>query len=1040
MKIFTFAFTMALLNSGIIAQGSRSVTERLAASNYLNPSIFAGHKTQSAGDSGGFLGALRLYSSGDYADIPPATQLSPTRITIECWINLEGESGEQTIIDKRDAAGGYNLRVAGNEYPMGLAVVMKGQTEDILSVGGILQAHTWYHIAATFDSVYIRLYLNGNLLDSLASTQGIGNTSTVLRIGEYLGYPSGSFMFHGMIDEVRIWSKALSQAELKSAMSGLLAGTEANLIGYWAFDQRAGSEVVDGSKYNNIGVMVGGAKIVPSTAPVGDEAQNRAVHIDQQGAMAEVPHAPVLSPSHITIECWLKKDSTINTGEYTILDNRGNSSGYNLRLAGTSFPLGLYFAMDGSGTSAIIGSGSCISPYVWYHIAATYDGQTACIYLDGKLIVSQSVTLDISQSTSPLRIGEFLGSPAAHLGIYGNLDELRIWNYGQSQSEIQSDMNRDLSAMETGLVGYWRFNESNGTVAHDKTENENDAALSDGATFVPSEAPVSFVPPAAPVGFRAWGSDNQVVLHWETVPGVGVDHYVIYRRATSNFEPTAEDSIAAVNVSANSYIDVTVTNGARRYYRIKTVDNQNHSSRLSPEVVGKASAIYDDYFTGVYYYPWYSNAWGHEWAGEFVRDYVNPPQAPLLGEYDSRDASVIRQHLDWCKEYGINLWVCSWWGPNSREDTTIRDHIKPELKSDDVKFALFYESGLFGDLPWVIDSSKEAVLKDDFTYIANTYFSHPNYFRINNRPVIFIYLSRLYQGDCLDAFNRIRQSIRILGYELFLIGDEMGSGSPTDHMNFLDAVTAYSLLPNLGYGIDQDFFGPLSGIFNDWEQGAAARGLKFVPDVMPGFNNRKVGMTSPANSLVIPRQSTAGASPTSYYEESINISRPFVDPDLKLIMVTSWNEWHEDTEIEPTNTASPTNKDTSASTNVYTNGYYYDGYGTKFLEVTRDLLARNMSGIEFPVKAYPLRFSLDQNFPNPFNPTTVISYQLPVNSMVTLKVYDVLGREVKTLVSERQAAGTHPVTFDAGNLPSGVYFCRLEVGTYSATKKLLLLK
>lgn len=88
----------------------------------------------------------------------------------------------------------------------------------------------------------------------------------------------------------------------------------------------------------------------------------------------------------------------------------------------------------------------------------------------------------------------------------------------------------------------------------------------------------------------------------------------------------------------------------------------------------------------------------------------------------------------------------------------------------------------------------------------------------------------------------------------------------------------------------------------------------------------------------------------------------------------------------------------------------------------------------------PGGFSLSQNYPNPFNPSTTINYQLPTNSFVSLAVFDVLGREVKTLVNRRQNAGDHTVTFNAANLPSGVYFYRLEAGTYHDTKKLMLLK
>lgn len=87
-----------------------------------------------------------------------------------------------------------------------------------------------------------------------------------------------------------------------------------------------------------------------------------------------------------------------------------------------------------------------------------------------------------------------------------------------------------------------------------------------------------------------------------------------------------------------------------------------------------------------------------------------------------------------------------------------------------------------------------------------------------------------------------------------------------------------------------------------------------------------------------------------------------------------------------------------------------------------------------------LTYQLNQNYPNPFNPSTVISYQLPTAGFVTLNIYDVLGREVRTLVNQREHAGNYSVTFDAHHLPSGVYFYRLQAGTYTQTKKLLLLK
>jgi len=88
----------------------------------------------------------------------------------------------------------------------------------------------------------------------------------------------------------------------------------------------------------------------------------------------------------------------------------------------------------------------------------------------------------------------------------------------------------------------------------------------------------------------------------------------------------------------------------------------------------------------------------------------------------------------------------------------------------------------------------------------------------------------------------------------------------------------------------------------------------------------------------------------------------------------------------------------------------------------------------------PTEFSLLQNYPNPFNPETIINYQLPANTLVTLKVFDELGRLVRTLIDDRQSAGTHSITFNASNLATGVYFYRLIAGSYAQTKKLMLLK
>ena len=87
-----------------------------------------------------------------------------------------------------------------------------------------------------------------------------------------------------------------------------------------------------------------------------------------------------------------------------------------------------------------------------------------------------------------------------------------------------------------------------------------------------------------------------------------------------------------------------------------------------------------------------------------------------------------------------------------------------------------------------------------------------------------------------------------------------------------------------------------------------------------------------------------------------------------------------------------------------------------------------------------LDYELSQNYPNPFNPSTTIKYQIPELSFVTLKVYDVLGIEVATLINGEKPVGSYEVEFDGTGLPSGVYFYRLKTGSYFQTRKMVLLK
>ena len=121
--------------------------------------------------------------------------------------------------------------------------------------------------------------------------------------------------------------------------------------------------------------------------------------------------------------------------------------------------------------------------------------------------------------------------------------------------------------------------------------------------------------------------------------------------------------------------------------------------------------------------------------------------------------------------------------------------------------------------------------------------------------------------------------------------------------------------------------------------------------------------------------------------------------------------------------------------------WYDNRSGTYQVYVSKILYNFPLTGIfDSRIKKFPAEYDVEQNYPNPFNPTTVISYQIAVSRHVTVKMFDILGREVATLVNEEKPPGSYSVQWNAPNMPSGVYFYRLTAGSFSQAKKLLLIK
>jgi hypothetical protein len=340
-----------------------------------------------------------------------------------------------------------------------------------------------------------------------------------------------------------------------------------------------------------------------------------------------------------------------------------------------------------------------------------------------------------------------------------------------------------------------------------------------------------------------------------------------------------------------------------------------------------------DIMVGVYYYPWHGPGAGGHGFDNTLRDHLVSRQGPALGHYNNADPAVIAAHINQSVEANIQFWACSWWGPTSFEDNVIKNHILTHEHVGKLKYAILYEStGRLGSF----SSPDYSRLVPDVQYFADNYFSNPNYLRINGRPVIFIYLTRVYfrnQGD--EALANLRAAFP----DLYIVADDIfGRYYRSSYAAKWDAVTAYDVYgQTLGsYGSTQAALNRLESILNDAKNAANSVGVGLIPFSSPGFNDRGV------------RTGHSGAP--RYFEDIIqsregdlframlrDVVVPKVDPLAEnILMVTSFNEWHEDTQIEPTaGTAGRTNMDDSNTGNYYTEGDYYSDYGNLYLDILR---------------------------------------------------------------------------------------------------------
>jgi hypothetical protein len=357
---------------------------------------------------------------------------------------------------------------------------------------------------------------------------------------------------------------------------------------------------------------------------------------------------------------------------------------------------------------------------------------------------------------------------------------------------------------------------------------------------------------------------------------------------------------------------------------------------------------------GAHYYLWFPARFQ---GGSYLRARLEPPQRPMLGEYSSLSVATAERHISWAEEFGIDFFTLDWWPSDPNRNTAIEGVFLAARNASRIRFCIFYELGALGYDPDSGVTHFDAATTDrfaaDMREIAARYFGHPFYLRVSGRPVLVLYISRTATGRFGEAIERFRSDARAQGFDPFVIGDEIywtvaredGGGQVADpqlgRIGLFDAITAYNLYdptrPELsGYGAASRLVSDAHALFEFYK----AVGRKpIVPVAMPGYNDRAFRPGS--GHGVVPREWEAGAGEGSFFSRWLDhVTLPFVDERLPMLLVTSWNEWSEDTAIEPVSPSTATALDRSGSRSEYTQGYAYAGYGTRYLEILREKTGR----------------------------------------------------------------------------------------------------
>ena len=433
---------------------------------------------------------LSFDGDNDYVEVTHSDNLEMSdvnNVSVSMWVNQdEGQSGWIALLQKSDSS--YNLHLDNGKTPV---FTIFDDDWESANAGITLDSERWYHLVGTFDGSTIKIYVNGSLLGTSSASKINEASSFNIGIGRNLE-KSGRY-FDGKIDEIKIFNKALSLAEIQILYNETKPFEQNNLISEWEFNENTGSTAYDSTNDND-------GTIIDATWTTGLNGSCLSFDGDHDYVTVPDDNSLDLSTSG-TIEAWVN----VSTHKYYAgIVHKGEKADFSDEAYTLQFwnqPGLIRFALFNEvGEMEYVDSSTQLNEDEWYHIVGTWNETSVSLYLNGELDTSVVNTIgSVRDTVGNVQIGAQLTEDySGYYGVFGFdgiIDNVKLHRRSLTAEEINQSYL--LHSPKEGLdqqnmIAQWKLNENSGVTAFDSVGSNHGSIQGPTWDTGKSESALSF--------------------------------------------------------------------------------------------------------------------------------------------------------------------------------------------------------------------------------------------------------------------------------------------------------------------------------------------------------------------------------------------------------------------------------------------------------------------------------------------------------------------------------------------------------------------